>query len=73
MTKEEITRVEQETIGQGENDIWIASRKFMLTASNFGMVINGNNNAKAIPESVFKSCLKHCLVNIDSMRSLLCD
>ena len=57
MTKEDIAHLEQETRGQGGNDTWIASRKFRLTASNFGMVIKGINNAKAIPESVFKTLL----------------
>ena len=52
----QLKQIEQQTIGQWRNPTWSVIRKFRLTASKFGAVIEAYQK-RSYPLSLFKSLL----------------
>lgn len=48
-----ITKVAELTTGQSQNEKWILVRKYRLTASNFGLVLDAQKRGR-FPPSLFK-------------------
>lgn len=51
-----VEHIAEITVGQAQNELWLIMRKFRLTASNFGAVLNACQKNK-FPESLFKSLI----------------
>lgn len=56
LTQEKIDSIEKDTIGQSDNVSWLIIKRFLLTASNFNLVLKAIERKK-YPPSLFKTLL----------------
>jgi len=53
MTEEEIKSLASETIGQHLNSMWLIKKRYIITASNFGLILNAIQRNR-YPPPLFK-------------------
>lgn len=58
MTEEEIKSLALETNGQDLNSIWLIKKRYRITASNFGLILNVIK-CNRYPPSLFKKLIRN--------------